>query len=203
MPISLFLVLSAPSGAGKSTLCRALLDKSPSLRYSVSCTTRAPRNNEVSGREYVFLPEAEFKKRIEADAFVEWARVHDNYYGTPKQPLLDARKDGADVLFDLDPQGALALRKAFPETVCVFVTPPSWEDLEGRLRGRAQDDEAAIAKRLANARKEVEFLKEYDYLVVNKDLPEAVKDLSAILRAEHRRLARLAQESGSLLAGLK
>lgn len=198
MPNGLLLVISGPSGAGKSTLSRALLKKRPHLWYSVSATTRPARPGEVNGREYIFLPEAEFKKQAETGAFVEWARVHDHLYGTPRGPLVENTRQGRDVLLDLDPQGAMAIKKAFPGSVCVYICPPSWDTLEGRLRGRAQDDEDVIAKRLSNARKEVTYLERYDYLVVNDDVTEAVEDLSAILRAEHRRVERLEHRAGVL-----
>lgn len=174
--------------------------KNRSVRYSVSCTTRAPRPGEVNGRDYVFLSEEEFNRRVKANNFLEWARVHDRYYGTLKKPVFDNLKRGLDVVMDLDTQGALALKKKYPDTVCVFVTAPSWDSLEQRLRSRAQDDEKTIMKRLANARKEMTFLPRYDYLVLNKKLTDAVDDLSAILRAEHRRLARLSTELKSLSA---
>lgn len=199
MSNGLLLVISGPSGAGKSTLSRELLKKRSNLWYSVSATTRPARPGEVNGREYIFLSEAEFKKQAEAGAFVEWARVHDHLYGTPRGPLEENTRQGRDVLLDLDPQGAMAIKKAFPGSVRVYICPPSWDTLEGRLRGRAQDDEKVIAKRLSNARKEVAYLERYDYLVVNDDVTEAVEDLSAILRAEHRRVERLEPNRAGVL----
>jgi guanylate kinase len=194
MSSALVLVISAPSGAGKSTLCRALLEQWPKLRYSVSCTTRPPRHTEVNGRDYVFIPEAEFQERAARGEFLEWARVHDHLYGTPKAPLQAFLREGFDVVLDVDPQGALSVKENFPESVCVYICPPTWGSLERRLRRRAEDDETSIAKRLSNARKEMSYLRHYDYLVVNRELKEAVGDLSAILRAEHRHVSRLEDE---------
>jgi guanylate kinase len=194
MSTGLVLVISAPSGAGKSTLCRALLEKKPGMFLSVSCTTRTPRSGEVNGRDYVFLSEPEFLRKADEGAFLEWARVHDHLYGTPRAPIEENLRRGMDVLLNIDPQGALAVRKAFPDSVQVFVCPPTWKELEERLRRRGQDDEATIDKRLANAKNELKYLPNYDYLVVNKDLSEAVHDLLAILRTEHRRLSRVSEE---------
>lgn len=200
MSKGILFVLSAPSGAGKTTLCRALEKKHARVRYSVSCTTRRPRPGEINGRDYLFLTEEEFKRRIKAHEFLEWALVHDHYYGTLKKTVLDFVKNGFDVVKDLDTQGALALKEKMPETVIIFVTPPTSDALEIRLRSRAQDDEKTILKRLANARKEMTFLPRYDYLVINNNLEEAIDDLSAILRAEHRRIERLPGEVKKLSA---
>lgn len=153
---------------------------------------------EKDGRDYFFLSEAEFLKKRDEGALLEWARVHDHYYGTPKAPIEENLKNGFDVVLNIDPQGALSVKKVFPGSVSVFVCPPSWSELEERLRRRGQDDGTAIAKRLANARQELTYVRHYDYVVVNREVQEAVDDLSAILRAEHRRLPRLSDELGSL-----
>jgi guanylate kinase len=194
MSTGLLLVVSGPSGAGKSTLCQAMLRKWPNCRYSVSCTTRPPRGNEVNGKDYVFLSEEAFQQKIKEGQFMEWARVHDWLYGTLKAPLMEDLENGRDVVLDVDPQGALTIKNSFSDAVSVYICPPSWENLEERLRGRASDDDDAIAKRLANARKEMTYLQHYDYLIVNKDLQDAVDTLSAILRAERRRVFRLEHE---------
>ncbi|MBI4395573.1 MAG: guanylate kinase [Elusimicrobia bacterium] len=198
MTTGIILVVSAPSGAGKSTLCHALLERRPNLRGSISCTTRPPRSGEVNGRDYVFLSETDFLRKINEGALVEWARVHDHLYGTPKDPLTENLRKGFDVVLNIDPQGALSVRKIFPESVLVFIYPPSWGILENRLRHRGQDDEKTMAKRLTNARKEMTYLRHYDYAVVNDRLDEAVDDLLAILRAEHRRTGRLSNELSEL-----
>jgi guanylate kinase len=194
MSTAFLFVVSAPSGAGKSTLCRALMERWPNLYYSVSCTTRKPRPGETPGKDYIFLTETDFRRRIQDNQFLEWAKVHDHYYGTLRQPIEEKLRQGVDVLLDVDPQGATALKESFSNTVCVFLAPPSFSALERRLRHRAQDDEATISKRLANAREEIRQIRHYDYLVVNEVKEEAIEDLSAIFRAEHRRLARLSDD---------
>jgi guanylate kinase len=198
MSSGLLLVVSAPSGAGKSTLCQALTDRRSDVRLSISCTTRAPRPSEKDGREYYFLSDAEFDARRERGEFLEWARVHGHSYGTPRAALETQIARGLNVVMDIDTQGAFAVKKSFPASVLVFVAPPSWEELEQRLRRRRQDDEATIRRRLANARMELAQAARYDYLIVNNDLEEAVGDLLAILRAETRRVARLKAEMATL-----
>jgi guanylate kinase len=198
MSTGLLLVISGPSGAGKSTLCRALMKRWSNVRYSVSCTTRPPRPNEVNGRDYLFVSEEEFQKNVKAGKFLEWARVHDWHYGTLKDSLMENLQNGLDVVLDVDPQGAVSIKENFSDSVCVYICPPTWESLEDRLRTRATDDEGAISKRLTNARKEMTYLEHYDYLIVNKDLADAVEDLSAILRAERRRIFRLSHELARL-----
>jgi guanylate kinase len=195
----LALVLSAPSGAGKSTLCRELLRRSSGIRISVSCTTRPPRPGEKPGRDYYFLSEREFARRQRAGRLLEWARVHDYYYGTPKGPVMKSLKSGVDVLLNIDTQGALSVRSRHPEAVLVFVAPPSWRELVRRLRRRGLDSERVIRRRLVNARRELAEAGRYDYLVIHKDLKEAVGDLAAIRRAERLKRAR----SPALLKALK
>jgi guanylate kinase len=188
----LLMVISAPSGAGKSTLCRALAERRPEVRVCISCTTRAPRGGEVNGRDYHFLTPADFEKRLAAGEFIESARVHDHMYGTLRGPVAEALESGRDALLNIDTQGARSVKAHFPDCVRVFICPPSWAVLEDRLKKRAQDDPAVIAKRLANARGEIEHLPEFDYVVVNDKLEEATEDLLAILRAEKRRPSRIA-----------
>ncbi len=191
MPSGIVLVLSAPSGAGKSTLCQALADRRADIRLSVSCTTRPPRPMEADGKDYYFVSEKEFQAKIKNGELLEWAQVHGHYYGAPKAPIEAHRQNGLTVVMNIDTQGAQSVKKVFPDSVLVFVSPPSWDVLEGRLRGRNQDTEATIQRRLANARAEMEQAPLYDYLVVNDNIETAVEDLLAILRAEHRRIKRL------------
>lgn len=198
MKKGLLLVVSGPSGAGKSTLCQSLTKKWANVRYSVSCTTRPARPAEVDKLDYIFLTEADFKKKVDAGEFLEWAIVHDHYYGTLKSMVVNDLNSGLDVVLDVDPVGALSIKKAFPDSVGIFIFPPTWESLERRLRGRASDDEGAITKRLANARKEMSYLEHYDYVIVNRELSDAVEDLSAILRAERRRTFRQVNELNCL-----
>ncbi len=185
----LLLVISSPSGAGKSSLSRRLMELHPELTLSVSATTRLPREGEVEGEHYYFLDVEEFKARDEADWFYESARVHGNYYGTPKQPVLDILESGRDVLLDIDWQGAQQLlQERDQDVVSVFILPPSMIELERRLRNRAKDSDEVIQNRLDGAVKEMTHWLEYHYVLLNDDFDETISNLDAILRAE--RLSR-------------
>lgn len=177
------LVLSAPSGAGKTTLIKRLLREFPHFGYSVSCTTRAPREGEVDGRDYTFLARAEFERLRAANHFAEWAEVHGNLYGTPLGPTREMLRQGQDVLFDIDVQGAAQLKLSLEEARFVFILPPSLAELERRLRQRGQDDEPTIARRLGNAQREMQESRWYDALVVNDDLDVAYDALRAVYLA--------------------
>jgi guanylate kinase len=179
----MLLVISAPSGAGKSTLVKRLLAARPDLRLSVSHTTRAPRPGEEDGVAYRFVAEEAFHALIEDGGFVEWAQVHGNLYGTSRAEVERLTRAGYHVVFDVDVQGGAAIRAAFPESVGVFVLPPSLAELERRLRGRGTEPEASVQRRLLNARGELQQAPLYDYLVVNDDLDAAVEDLLAVVRA--------------------
>ena len=174
-------ILSAPSGAGKTTLLRAALERLPDLRYSVSYTTRAPRAGEVYGRDYVFISPAEFEDGIRADRWAEWAQVHGNYYGTSAEALSQALAEGRDVLLDIDVQGARQILKRFSQSVTIFIMPPSLEILEARLRSRGTDRPEAVTLRLRNAREEMAQKEMYRHVIVNDDLPTAVRELVAII----------------------
>jgi guanylate kinase len=188
----LMLVLSSPSGAGKTTLARGLLDSDTNIRMSVSATTRAMRPNEVEGRDYYFVSPEKFEDMTRANAFYEHATVFENRYGTPKQPVLDALAAGDDVLFDIDWQGTQQLREqAQSDLVCVFVLPPSHDELERRLKNRAQDSDEVVAKRMAKAASEISHWPEYDYVVVNRDVTQALSQVKSILEAERARRSRL------------
>ena len=181
------LVISAPSGAGKSTLVERLRAEFPHFAYSISCTTRAPRGQEKDGVDYHFLTREEFLSRRDAGYFAEWAEVHGNLYGTPKAPVEEHLASGRDVLFDIDVQGALQVKKVFPQGLFVFIQPPSRQELERRLRGRGTDSEEAIAKRLGNALGELSQSGQFDYLIVNDDLDTAADELRAIYVAGRTR----------------
>lgn len=188
----LLLVLSSPSGAGKTSLARALLDTDSDIGLSVSATTRTPRAGEVDGLDYTFVDEATFKRMIEADAFLEWARVFGNYYGTPRAPIEEAVAKGRDVLFDIDWQGTQQLAERMAgDLVRVFVLPPSGATLEARLRQRAQDAEDVVAKRMAGAAAEISHWAEYDYVIVNGALDQSIAALKAILAAERLKRERM------------
>lgn len=177
------LVISAPSGAGKTTLVQRLLREFPQFGYSISCTTRQPRQGEVDGKDYVFLSREEFEQRRAQGYFAEWAEVHGNLYGTPLAPVKDSLQRGQDVLFDIDVQGAAQLKLSLAEAVFVFILPPSMTELERRLRSRALDDEATIERRMTNARQEMLESRWYDALVINDDLDTAYDALRSVFVA--------------------
>lgn len=181
------LVLSAPSGAGKSTLVARLRAEFPGFAYSISCTTRAPRQGEEDGVHYHFLTRDAFLAKREAGFFAEWAEVHGNFYGTPKGPVEEMLGKGQDILFDIDVQGAMQLKRVFPQALYVFILPPTREVLEQRLRGRGTDAEDVIAKRLKNALGELNEAANFDYLIINDDLEEAADELRAVYVAGRAR----------------
>jgi guanylate kinase len=185
-------VVSAPSGAGKTTLCREMRLRLSDLAYSVSVTTRMPRPGEINGSDFTFVSEAEFKAMLGRGELAEWATVHNNLYGTPAAPMEAALREGRDVLLDIDTQGAAQLRARYPEAVLIFIVAPSMAELEQRLRERRSDPGSAIATRLERARHEVALWRRYDYLIVNRDVKEAMEQLSSIILAERSRVARLA-----------
>ena len=191
----ILFIISAPSGAGKTTLAARLFQEAPDLRPSISYTTRAPRKGEVNGREYHFVNEEQFIQMRNAGAFAEWASVHGSFYGTPRAPVDEAIAQGRDLLLDIDVQGATQLKATYPESVSLFVFPPSWHELERRLRGRGTDSEGVIARRLQRAREEARAFFTYDYWIVNDNVERAVSLLHAILTAERARVARLRERS--------
>jgi guanylate kinase len=184
------LIISAPSGAGKTTICRKLLARRKDLRASISCTTRAPRPGEKDGKDYFFTSREEFKRKIARAEFLEWAMVHDEYYGTPRRFVEDATKSGDNVIMAIDVQGAMSIRRKHPAAILVFVLPPSVAALKSRLAHR-RDPQETVAKRLANSRGELAAAKDYDYVVVNDDLEKAVAQINCILTAETLRTSRL------------
>jgi guanylate kinase len=185
-------VVSAPSGAGKTTLCREMRLRLHDIAYSVSVTTRAPRPGEIDGTDFRFVSEPEFRAMLDRGEMAEWAAVHGNLYGTPAAPLELALRDGRDVLLDIDTQGAAQLRARYPQAVLIFIVAPSMAELEQRLRERRSDPDSEIARRLERARTEVTLWRRYDYLIVNRDVKEAIEQLASIIQAERCRVARLA-----------
>lgn len=193
------LIVSSPSGAGKTTLTTALLKELPALRFSVSHTTRKPRQNEQNGREYHFVDRTEFLKLIEQNAFLEWAEVHGNLYGTGWGEIR-CNVGARGIIFDIDHQGARQIKASEPDAVAVFILPPSMAVLEKRLRGRASEDEETVQRRFGVALREIEHYGLFDYVLVNEDLTEATKQLVSIFRAEECRRHRAARHAERLLA---
>ncbi len=183
-------IVSAPSGAGKTTLTREVLSIHSEMSLSVSCTTRAPRERETPGRDYHFVSEAVFKRRLAAGDFAEWAEVHGKLYGTPRRVLERWLRRGQDVLLDIDVQGARQIKEHFAGAVAIFVLPPSLDELRRRLSGRGTDARKTIEQRWRNARHEIQEIQGYDYFIVNRDVHEAVKRLAAIIEAERLKVCR-------------
>ena len=186
----MLLVVSGPSGAGKGTICDALRCHFPHMGYSVSMTTRAPREGEKDGVNYFFTDNDSFEKLLEKDAFLEYAKVYDHYYGTPKDYVFNRMDEGHHVMLEIDIQGAMQIKKAYPDAVCIYVVPPSLEILSRRLRNRRTDSDEVIQKRLDKARTELDWIDKYDYLIVNDDLETAVSKAKAVITAEACRSRR-------------
>jgi guanylate kinase len=188
------LVLASPSGAGKSSITRTLFGQDPSIRLSVSVTTRARRTDEVDGKHYFFIDIPTFERMKQDGELLEWARVHDNFYGTPRAHVEEQLAAGNDILFDIDFQGTLQLyEKCRPDMVTVFILPPSIKELRSRLERRAQDSLDTISKRLRNARLEMDHYREYDYVLVNQDLEDSTQRVRSILAAARLARPRLTQ----------
>jgi guanylate kinase len=186
----LLVVISGPSGAGKGTLLKMLLERNPNIRLSVSATTRSPRDGEISGRSYFFKTVEEFKDMISKDELVEWVVYCDNYYGTPREYIEECNGQGLDVILEIDVEGAQNIKDKFPECLSVFIMPPSFSELEKRIRIRGTEEAEIIKKRLDKARKEVEFVNRYDYIIINDDIEKAVNDLNGILSTEKLKYIR-------------
>lgn len=180
----ILLVLSGPSGAGKGTVCHKVREELGNMKYSISATSRKPRTIERDGREYFFMSKEEFEKKIEEGSFLEWALVYDNYYGTPKEYVEEILEEGYDCILEIDPQGAMQIKEKKEDAVFVFIAPPSMEELKKRLTFRGTEKPEEIAKRLGNAEKEFKNLPNYDYVVINDKIDEAVKEIEAIIIAE-------------------
>ena len=197
------IVVSAPSGAGKTTVVTRVLNELDGLRFSVSHTTRAPRPGEKDGVEYHFIDVAAFERLRDTGQLLEWALNYGHYYGTGVAELERARRDGVDLLLDLDVKGAAQVRNKIADAVTVFVLPPSYADLERRLRGRGQDDEASIRRRLDVAREELSFYHAYDYAVINDDLNSCVESMKTIIRAARFRVGRMGGRAHEILETFK
>ncbi|KQP39808.1 guanylate kinase [Pseudorhodoferax sp. Leaf274] len=185
------IVVAAPSGAGKSSLVKALLEIDSRIQPSVSHTTRAPRGQEKHGREYFFVPDADFDTMVASDGFVEWAHVHGRRYGTSKKAIEDRIAQGSDVILEIDFQGAMQIKKTFANAVLIFILPPSWEELRSRLERRGEDAPEVIELRLKNAAVEMAQAENFDFVIINELFDRAVFDLKTIVHAQ--RLKYLAQ----------
>lgn len=195
-------VVAAPSGAGKSSLVKALLELDSHLAVSVSHTTRAPRGQEQQGREYHFVEVAAFQRMIDRGEFFEWAEVHGNRYGTSKAAIEQRIAGGDDVVLEIDWQGALQIKRLFPNAVLIFILPPSWAELEQRLRRRGEDGDTVIAQRLANARAEVAQARHFDFVIINALFETALFDLKAIVHSQRLRYAAQRRSKSAVFAAL-
>lgn len=174
-------IVSGPSGVGKTVLCNEIVERfAPHIVYSISTTSRAPRGGEKNGQEYFFCSSEEFERAIERNEFAEWAFVHGNYYGTPKRFLSENLNSGKHVILNIDVQGAMKIRESYPESVMIFILPPTFEELESRIRKRNMDSEHSLKHRLENARKELDYKEHYRHTIVNDDLGQAINELIRI-----------------------
>lgn len=194
----LILILSAPSGAGKTSLCRELFKSFPDIKESISYTTRKPRTGEVDGLAYHFISEEEFERMVDDDAFAEWAMVHGNMYGTALKTIEEARKNGIDMVLDIDCQGALKLKEQFEGGIYVFILPPSMDELRRRLENRSSDSQDVIDRRIARAEDEIKESRWYDYIIINDSFDLASAELAAIITAHRRKTFRMLEQVGKL-----
>lgn len=190
MKKGLLIVISSPSGGGKGTILKELFKRQENLRMSVSATTRAPRPGEEHGVHYFFISKEEFQKNIDDGAMLEYARYVNNFYGTPKAPVEAWLNEGKDVILEIEVQGGRQIKTVAPECVSLFILPPSLEVLEQRLRGRGTETDEVIADRMAQAKGEIECVRDYDYAVINDTVEQAVKEIEAIITAEKLRVSR-------------
>ena len=186
----IIIIISAPSGAGKTSICEALIKSDKNIVYSVSTTTRSPRSGEKNGREYFFVDDNTFKSMVKKNLFVEWAKVHDHFYGTSKKVLEDTINKGKDILLDIDVQGAVKIKKQYKDALMIFITTPTLKILKERLIKRNKDSMEVIKTRVANAKKELTYLPKYDYLILNDKLDESIKNVKSVICAERLSIKR-------------
>ena len=199
----ILIVLSGPSGAGKGTICQELLRSYPELNYSISATTRAPREGEQNGVNYWFTSHEEFQKLIKNDQLLEWAEVYGNFYGTPCHQIAALLNCGKDVVLEIDTQGATQIKKKFPQGVCIYIAPPSLDELAKRIHKRGTDSLENIKTRLSSANVELKYVYNYDYVVVNDEVPSATKKIAAIIIAEKCQVVRNISIIESILSSEK
>ncbi|HEX2951121.1 MAG TPA: guanylate kinase [Armatimonadota bacterium] len=195
----ILFILSGPSGVGKDTILRQAMSQLTGLRTSISVTTRSPRPGEINGEDYIFVTADEFALMMERGDLLEHAAVHGNFYGTPKSWVMEQLQAGTDVVLEIDVQGAIQIKSLFPHAILVFLAPPSWEELAHRLRGRNTEDEVTIQRRLRNARQEIARVDQYEYLIINDRMADAIDRLRAVVLAERSRPWR--QNIARLLEG--
>lgn len=194
----IILIISAPSGAGKTTLCRALMERFPNMKESVSYTTRTPRAGEVHGEDYFFVSRDEFQRMVDSDAFAEWAEVHGNLYGTALATIDEARRNGVDLVLDIDCQGARRLKEQIERCVYIFILPPSMVELRRRLENRSSDTQDVIDQRIERAAEEIREARWYDYIIINDRFETAFEELAAIVVAHGRRTFRMLEQVAKL-----
>ncbi|MDY5964981.1 MAG: guanylate kinase [Peptostreptococcus porci] len=190
----LLIVISGPSGAGKGTICKKLVEKHEKISLSVSATTRKPREGEIEGVSYYYKSKSEFENMIDNDEFLEFAKIYENYYGTPKKTIFDEISKGNDVILEIEMQGAMQVKKSYPEAVFVFILPPSLSELKSRIVGRGTETNAQIEMRLNSAYNEIKLVGEYDYFVFNNVVEKSVEDIEKIIMSEKMKVIRYKDE---------
>ena len=191
---SVLVVISGPSGVGKTTIIKALLSRRDDVIFSVSCTTRPKRPGEVHGRDYFFITEEEFRAMVERGEFLEWAEVHGHLYGTPRKFVDKALREGKSVILDIDVQGAMKVMETFKDGVFIFIAPPSLKALEERIRKRKTESEESIRRRLEDAKWELKHIDKFQYLIINEELDNAIRELDSIITSEKIRVSRMREE---------